>query len=83
LHLYKKGTEVGVPPDIASVDSVSNADNLILSRSGYPVDGIMDEVRVSSVARSADWIKTEYNNMFDPGDIGTPGFYTVGAEEVL
>lgn len=29
--------------------------------------GGMDEFRVSSVGRSADWIKTEYNNQGDPG----------------
>jgi hypothetical protein len=27
----------------------------------------MDEVRVSDVARSADWIATEYNNQSSPG----------------
>jgi len=42
--------------------------------------GIIDEVRVSSAARSADWIKTLYNNQNDPGDVGSPGFYSVGNE---
>jgi hypothetical protein len=32
----------------------------------YSVDGEMDELRISSVARSADWLKTEYNNQDDP-----------------
>ena len=40
-------------------------------------DGIIDEVRISSMARGADWIKTEYNNESSPG-----GFYAVGSEEV-
>ena len=39
------------------------------------IDGILDEVRVSNIVRSADWIMTEYNNQSNPG-----GFYTVGAE---
>lgn len=43
-------------------------------------DGRLDEVRFSSVDRDAHWIKTEYNNMNNPGDIGAAGFYTVGGE---
>lgn len=41
-------------------------------------DGIMDEVRVSSTARSADWIKTCYNNQNAPST-----FITVGNESML
>ena len=37
--------------------------------------GYLDEVRVSSVVRSADWIATEYNNQSNPET-----FYSVGAE---
>ena len=29
-------------------------------------DGTVDEVRLSNVVRSADWIATEYNNQYDP-----------------
>jgi hypothetical protein len=40
------------------------------------VEGTVDEVRVSSTPRSADWITTEYNNQ------GTPAsFYTTGSEQ--
>jgi hypothetical protein len=46
------------------------------SGSGGDLDGILDEVRVSRVARSADWILAEHNNMSDPD-----GFYTIGLEE--
>ncbi len=38
--------------------------------------GIIDEVRVSNIARSAEWIKTCYNNQSDPGN-----FYSMGSEE--
>ena len=41
---------------------------------GY-ADAKLDEVRISSVARSAQWIHTEYNNQDDPGR-----FVTLGAE---
>jgi hypothetical protein len=40
------------------------------------LDGIIDEVRVSNVARSEGWIVTCYNNQHDPSS-----FYTVGSEE--
>jgi hypothetical protein len=39
-------------------------------------DGCMDEVRISKICRSADWISTEYNNQKDPSS-----FYQVGPEE--
>jgi hypothetical protein len=42
------------------------------------INGKIDESRISNSARSADWIKTEYNNQSNPGNIGSPGFYTVG-----
>jgi hypothetical protein len=38
--------------------------------------GLVDEVRVSSVARSSAWISTEYANQNDPSS-----FYTIGPEE--
>jgi hypothetical protein len=40
------------------------------------INGSIDEVRVSSVARSADWIKAEYNNVSSPST-----FITADAEE--
>jgi hypothetical protein len=38
--------------------------------------GMLDEVHVSTALRSADWIKTEYNNQSDPDS-----FYAVASEE--
>lgn len=38
-------------------------------------NGLLDEVHLASVARSADWITTEYNNQLAPGT-----FETLGAE---
>ena len=40
------------------------------------LDGIIDEVRVSAIARNPDWIRTCVNNQGTPSD-----FYTVGGEE--
>ncbi|MEE9501153.1 MAG: C25 family cysteine peptidase, partial [Candidatus Aminicenantaceae bacterium] len=41
-------------------------------------NGIIDEVRISSTIRSADWIKTEHSNMNAPGSFYT---YVSGNEE--
>jgi hypothetical protein len=45
--------------------------------------GRIDEVRISKtgIVRSAGWIATEYSNQSNPGNIGTAGFYAVGAEQ--
>ncbi len=36
-------------------------------------NGVIDEVRIASVARSADWVATEYNNQSAPGTFETLG----------
>jgi len=41
--------------------------------SSYDFSGTIDEVRISTVGRSDDWIATEYNNQYTPGT-----FYSVG-----
>ena len=43
----------------------------------YYLDGFIDEVRVSSVNRSAGWVKTCYVNQYNPSV-----FYNVGVEEL-
>ena len=40
--------------------------------------GRIDEVRISNIARSTDWISTEYNNQNSPST-----FYSVGSEETV
>jgi hypothetical protein len=45
------------------------------------LNGFADEVRISTVARTPGWVLTSYNNMNNPGNIGSPGFYTVGAQQ--
>lgn len=42
-------------------------------------DGAMDEVRISTTARSSCWVGASFATQDDPGDVGAPGFYTVGA----
>jgi hypothetical protein len=38
----------------------------------HTIDGALDEVRISNVARSSSWISTQYNNQSDPST-----FYTL------
>jgi hypothetical protein len=42
-----------------------------------PFDGIIDEMRVSSIRRSNAWLDTEYNNIKN-----TSSFYTISTEEI-
>lgn len=44
-----------------------NNDPLYISTAQYPLNGSIDEVRISNVVRSADWISTEFNNQDNPG----------------
>ncbi|MHA2334741.1 MAG: DUF2341 domain-containing protein, partial [Candidatus Hodarchaeales archaeon] len=44
---------------------------------GISFNGLIDEVRISTITRSADWIATEYNNQYDAAS-----FYSVGSENV-
>lgn len=46
------------------------------SSQDYGFKGYMDEVRYSAIARSDDWMATQYNNQIVPAD-----FFTIGSEE--
>ena len=47
------------------------------------LNGKLDEVRISNIARPQCYIQTEYNNQKWPSNLqsGTSGFVTIGAEE--
>jgi len=84
-QLYVNGVPSGSPFSFSASGSLLDIGcryqqhHTASNHSGYaflnPFTGLIDEVRGSIVARSADWIKTEYNNQSSPGT-----FYTVGAE---
>ncbi|MFX0137061.1 MAG: DUF2341 domain-containing protein, partial [Candidatus Hodarchaeota archaeon] len=61
---------------ITDTSGVDVSDLLIGRASSMYFDGNIDEVRLSDVVRSADWIATEYNNQYDPDS-----FYTISAEK--
>ncbi len=79
--LVYDGTDVklyydGVLFDNTTSALTTGANNLEIARwNANEFDGFIDEVKVSNVARSADWIQTEYNNQNSPGT-----FYAVEAE---
>jgi uncharacterized repeat protein (TIGR01451 family) len=71
------------------VDGVETANNTAAAQSGTPTlnsintdrwgenfGGSIDEARISNIARSADWVSTEYNNQSSPST-----FYSVSAEQ--
>lgn len=62
--IYQNGVQVN--SDLNSTAFSTNGDALQISRSGDAADGIIDEVRISDVDRSADWIATEYSNQLNP-----------------
>jgi hypothetical protein len=78
LRIYKNGVEQGTASDISGIGSLNSTEALKFPHgsSSYDMDGLLDEVRVSSVALTADWILTEYNNQSDPST-----FYSLGDEE--
>lgn len=45
----------------------TNNNPLYLSTNAYPLNGWLDEVRVSNIPLSSDWIATDYNNQNSPG----------------
>jgi hypothetical protein len=69
LRIYKNGAEQGTATNISTIGSVSNSRSLQFPHAGsYDADGLLDEVRISNTARSADWIATEFSNQDDPAN---------------
>ncbi|HUK38925.1 MAG TPA: DUF2341 domain-containing protein, partial [Methanomicrobiales archaeon] len=80
LRVYLNGVSDNSTPLALASNIDTNNMNLSIARAGYAsnyFNGTIDEVRVSSVARSAGWIKTEYTNMNGPAT-----FSSLGSEEV-
>ncbi|MEX2514740.1 MAG: DUF2341 domain-containing protein [Candidatus Paceibacterota bacterium] len=71
---YKNGSQSGTPDSFTgefetTTNSLKFGDFEVADRW---FDGMLDEIRISSAARSADWIATEYNNQNAPSS-----FYTI------
>lgn len=74
VQTYINGEEVGTPQSHSGVMD-KDPMNLRIGVGNYPgyFDGIIDEVRISGIARSAEWIKTSYNNQSDPSNFYLEG----------
>ena len=77
LRLYVNAMDIG--SNNGSI-SIYNSDTRLgigaSGEGGWPLNGLIDEVRVSDTARSAEWIQTCYNNQNEPSS-----FNSVGSEE--
>ncbi len=63
--IYINGSPAGSDGSTASFST--NNSPLTISTASYALTGFVDEMRISDIARSEDWISTEYNNQFSPG----------------
>ena len=78
-RIYVNGSLVSGPTALAW--------NTVLNGTGYighntfdgqgDMNGARDEMRISNIARNADWIKTEFNNQSSPGT-----FYSYASSEI-
>ena len=78
LHIYIDGTQQdGGTFDGGVTTFTANSTTLYLGQLGSNADyvnGQLDEIRISSSIRSADWTLTEYRNQSSPGT-----FYSIGS----
>ncbi|UCE36268.1 MAG: DUF2341 domain-containing protein [Thermoplasmata archaeon] len=76
LRVYVNG-ELEDIEEVGSTTIYSNTNEIKIGMSGAYFNGSIDEVRISNVVRSIDWIATQYNNQNDTGT-----FYSIGSEEL-
>jgi hypothetical protein len=67
VKLYLDGADVGEITDIGTPNQPTALGSTSFIGELGDIDGVADEVRVSNTNRSADWIKTEFNNQDSPG----------------
>ncbi|MEL6922992.1 MAG: DUF2341 domain-containing protein, partial [Bacteroidota bacterium] len=88
VDLYIDGVLVDTDNGVLDMTTARNNwdTNLRIGRPGNNsryFSGIMDEVRISKVARSADWIQTQYNSVNQPityPSADANDFYSISAE---
>ncbi|MBW2632475.1 MAG: hypothetical protein JRC90_12110 [Deltaproteobacteria bacterium] len=83
--LYRDGTVNGTPASLTSDMHLGPRDVIIGTTAWdlglYPIDGKMDEIRMSYTVRSAAWIKATYNSLW--GTLLTYGSEEIGGDEAL
>ncbi|MFX1428967.1 MAG: DUF2341 domain-containing protein [Promethearchaeota archaeon] len=78
ISIFKNGISIGSGYSISAVDNINNNKALYAPTAIYDLNGLLDEIRITSIQRSAGWILTEYKNQNDPNS-----FYTVGSEQLV
>lgn len=76
-EMYYDGADVG--GGTWNYDITQSTDTLYIGKTtstNWYMNGVIDEVRISSVSRSAGWISTQYDNQNTPST-----FLTIGSEE--
>ena len=77
VRLYVDGSEVDAVTGPAYLNSTVETVTIgVSSNAAHHWTGMIDEVRISDTARSAEWIETSYNNQAAPGS-----FYGIAVEE--
>ncbi|NMJ92732.1 hypothetical protein GLT81_00555, partial [Nanohaloarchaea archaeon] len=77
--LYLNGKEKDSNSKASLASDLTGSGNLRAGRrpdGTGPMDGFMDELRISSVARNDNWLATSYKNQDNPSS-----FHTVGSQE--
>lgn len=79
VKMYRDGTQVSTTPMLDSLSGTTiDTQTLDLGNRGNDtqvLDGYLDEVRISTIVRDADWVRTKYNNQSSPAT-----FYSLGDE---
>ncbi|MFM2330638.1 MAG: hypothetical protein RLZZ26_145 [Candidatus Parcubacteria bacterium] len=79
IRLYQNGVQLGTTASTKNIGTNTRPLGIgwNTEASGNAFKGTIDEARVSNIARSADWITTEYNNQASPN-----AFYSYSGEGV-
>ena len=83
-ELFLNGASVATDTGTTALTTRSLWDtNLRIGRddSSRYFDGVIDEIRISNIVRTACWVDGQFETTNAPGDIGSPGFYDVGIED--
>lgn len=78
IRIYRNGSSDATPVSLtSSTANYGTTKGVYIGARGsiQRFNGFIDEIRISSSARTADWIATEYSNQNDPAN-----FYVIGNE---
>ncbi|MFX0081313.1 MAG: LamG-like jellyroll fold domain-containing protein [Candidatus Hodarchaeota archaeon] len=79
-YIYKDGQLIDSDTSITN-GNINSARTLYLSEdwsTSYHFKGLFDEIRISNIAISSEWIETGYNNQYNPNS-----FYSIGTSNLV